>query len=203
MTDTILSSASTEVIIGYDRPFVVIGERINPTGRKRLAAEMEAGDFARVEADVLAQIAAGAQVLDVNAGVPAADEPKLMARVVEIVQSLTSAPISIDSSMPEALEAGLEVYQGKALVNSVTGEDERLEAVLPVVARYGAAVVAICHDESGISNEPGARIKAARKIIQRAADQPMRSLASTPFAVPPTSVSGFPSGVSSMPPSCR
>jgi len=170
MTDTVLSSASAEVIIGHEHPFVVIGERINPTGRKQLAAEMEAGDFARVEADVLAQIAAGAQVLDVNAGVPAADEPMLMARVVEFVQSLTSAPICIDSSMPEALEAGLEVYQGKALVNSVTGEDKRLETVLPVVARHGAAVVAICHDDSGISNEPGARIKAARKIIQRAAD---------------------------------
>ena len=170
MTDTILSSASEEVVIGCDHPFVVIGERINPTGRSQLASEMESGNFGRVELDALAQIAAGAKVLDVNTGVPMADEPALMAKVVELVQSMTSVPISIDSSMPDALEAGLAAYQGKALVNSVTGEDERLDTVLPIVAKHGAAVVAICHDDTGISNDPDKRIEAAKKIIERAAD---------------------------------
>ena len=170
MPDTILSSASEEVVIGCDHPFVVIGERINPTGRTQLTSEMESGNFDRVELDALAQIAAGAKVLDVNTGVPMADEPALMAKVVELVQSMTSVPISIDSSMPDALEAGLAAYQGKALVNSVTGEDERLDTVLPIVAKHGAAVVAICHDDSGISNDPDKRIEAAKKIIERAAD---------------------------------
>ena len=170
MPDTILSSASEEVVIGCDHPFVVVGERINPTGRSQLASEMESGNFDRVELDALAQIAAGAKVLDVNTGVPMADEPALMAKVVELVQSVTSVPISIDSSMPDALEAGLAAYQGKALVNSVTGEDERLDTVLPIVAKHGAAVVAICHDDSGISNDPDKRIEAAKKIIERAAD---------------------------------
>ena len=170
MPDTILSSASEEVVIGCDHPFVVIGERINPTGRTQLTSEMESGNFDRVELDALAQIAAGAKVLDVNTGVPMADEPALMAKVVELVQSMTSVPISIDSSMPDALEAGLAAYQGKALVNSVTGEDERLDTVLPIVAKHGAAVVAICHDDTGISNDPDKRIEAAKKIIERAAD---------------------------------
>ena len=170
MPDTILSSANEEVVIGCDHPFVVIGERINPTGRTQLTSEMESGNFDRVELDALAQIAAGAKVLDVNTGVPMADEPALMAKVVELVQSMTSVPISIDSSMPDALEAGLAAYQGKALVNSVTGEDERLDTVLPIVAKHGAAVVAICHDDSGISNDPDKRIEAAKKIIERAAD---------------------------------
>ena len=170
MPDTILSSANEEVVIGCDHPFVVIGERINPTGRTQLTSEMESGNFDRVELDALAQIAAGAKVLDVNTGVPMADEPALMAKVVELVQSVTSVPISIDSSMPDALEAGLAAYQGKALVNSVTGEDERLDTVLPIVAKHGAAVVAICHDDTGISNDPDKRIEAAKKIIERAAD---------------------------------
>ena len=170
MPDTILSSASEEVVIGCDHPFVVIGERINPTGRTQLTSEMESGNFDRVELDALAQIAAGAKVLDVNTGVPMADEPALMAKVIELVQSMTSVPISIDSSMPDALEAGLAAYQGKALVNSVTGEDERLDTVLPIVAKHGAAVVAICHDDTGISNDPDKRIEAAKKIIERAAD---------------------------------
>ena len=143
MTETVISSARREVIIGFDHPFVMIGERINPTGRKILAAEMAAGDFSRVSADALAQVAAGAQMLDVNAGIPLADEPAILARAVQLVQSITDVPLSIDSSIVAALEAGLAVYKGKALVNSVTGEDERLEQVLPLVARHGAAVVAI------------------------------------------------------------
>lgn len=170
MTDTVLSSASREVVIGFDRPFVMIGERINPTGRKLLAEEMKAGDFSRVEADAIAQVAAGAQMLDVNAGIPLADEPALLARAIQLVQAIADAPLSIDSSIVEALEAGLAVYQGKALVNSVTGEDENLERVLPLVAKYGAAVVAISNDETGISEDPDVRYAVAAKIVHRAAD---------------------------------
>jgi len=170
MTITTINSATREVKIGFDQPFVVIGERINPTGRKILAAEMKAGDYSRVESDALAQVAAGAQMLDVNAGIPLADEPRILAEAVQLVQSVTDVPLSIDSSIIEALEAGLAVYQGKALVNSVTGEDEVLERVLPLVAKYGAAVVAISNDETGISEDPDERFAVAKKIIERAAD---------------------------------
>ncbi|MGD9021175.1 MAG: dihydropteroate synthase [Lysobacterales bacterium] len=170
MTETIISSATKEVVIGFDRPFTIIGERINPTGRRLLAAEMKEGDFSRVEADALAQVTAGAHVLDVNAGVPMADEPALMAKAVKLVQSLTDVPLSIDSSVIEALESGLEAYEGKALLNSVTGEEERLERVLPLVAKHGAAVVAICNDDSGISTDINVRFEVAKKIIERAAD---------------------------------
>ena len=170
MTETVISSASREVVIGFERPFVIIGERINPTGRKILAEEMKRGDFSRVEADALAQVAAGAQMLDVNAGIPLADEPALLARAIELVQAVTSVPLSIDSSIVAALESGLAVYRGKALVNSVTGEEERLESVLPLVARHGAAVVAISNDETGISEDPDVRYEVARKIVERAAD---------------------------------
>lgn len=170
MTETVISSATKEVVIGFDRPFVVIGERINPTGRKLLAAEMRAGDFSRVEADALAQVAAGAQLLDVNAGIPLADEPALLARAVTLVQSLTDVPLSIDSSVLEALEAGLAAYRGKALLNSVTGEEDRLERVLPLVKKHGAAVVAICNDDTGISTDIDVRFEVAKKIVRRAAD---------------------------------
>ena len=170
MTDTVISSGSREVVIGFDRPFVVIGERINPTGRKLLAEEMKAGDFSRVEADAMAQVAAGAHVLDVNAGIPLADEPALLARAVKLVQSLTDVPLSIDSSVLEALESGLAAYQGKALLNSVTGEEDRLERVLPLVKKHGAAVVAICNDDTGISTDIDVRFEVAKKIVQRAAD---------------------------------
>jgi 5-methyltetrahydrofolate--homocysteine methyltransferase len=170
MTDTVVSSATREVVIGFDRPFVIIGERINPTGRKLLAAEMAAGDFSRVEADARAQVEAGAQMLDVNAGIPLADEPAILAKAVQLVQSLTDVPLSIDSSIVAAREAGLAVYKGKALVNSVTGEEERLEAVLPLIKKYGAAVVAISNDETGISEDPDVRFAVAKKIVERAAD---------------------------------
>ena len=170
MTDTIISSASKEVIIGFERPFVIVGERINPTGRKLLSQEMGAGDYSRVEQDTLAQVAAGAHMLDVNAGIPLADEPKILAETIKLVQSLTNVPLSIDSSIVAALEAGLEVYQGKALLNSVTGEDERLETVLPLVKKYGCAVVAISNDETGISEDPDVRFDVAKKIVERAAD---------------------------------
>ena len=170
MTRTLFSSATKKVIIGFDQPFVIIGERINPTGRKILAAEMTQGNFKRVEADALAQVAAGAQMLDVNAGIPLADEPAILAQCIQLVQSITDVPLTIDSSIVAALEAGLAVYQGKALVNSVTGEDEVLDAVLPLVAKYKAAVVAISNDETGISEDPNVRFDVAKKIIERAAD---------------------------------
>jgi 5-methyltetrahydrofolate--homocysteine methyltransferase len=170
MTDTVVSSARREVVIGFERPFCIIGERINPTGRKKLAAEMAVGNFATVETDTLAQVAAGAHMLDVNAGIPLANEPQILADTIRLVQSLTDVPLSIDSSIVAALEAGLAVYQGKPLVNSVTGEEERLEAVLPLIKKYGAAVVAISNDETGISEDPDVRFEVAKKIVEHAAD---------------------------------
>ena len=170
MTQTVLSSATKEIVIGFDDPFCVIGERINPTGRKLLAEEMANGNYDRVQSDAIAQIEAGATMLDVNAGIPLANEPKILAESIQLIQSFTDIPLSIDSSIVEALEAGLAVYQGKALVNSVTGEEERLEVVLPLVKKYGAAVVAISNDETGISEDPNERFKVAKKIVERAAD---------------------------------
>jgi len=170
MTVTVVSSPTREVRIGFDEPFCIIGERINPTGRKILAQEMRNGDYSRVESDALAQVEAGAHMLDVNAGIPLTDEPKILAECVQLIQSLTDVPLSIDSSIVAALESGLSVYQGKALVNSVTGEEERLESVLPLVKKYGAAVVAISNDETGISEDPDIRFSVAKKIVERAED---------------------------------
>ena len=186
MTETRMSSASKEVVIGFGRPFVMIGERINPTGRKLLAEEMKNGDFSRIEADAIAQVEAGAHMLDVNAGIPLADEPALLARAIQLVQSVTDVPLSIDSSIIEALEAGLGVYEGKALVNSVTGEDEVLERVLPLVAKHGAAVVAISNDETGISEDPNVRFAVAEKIVHRAADHgiPASDIVVDPLVMP-------------------
>ena len=192
MTDTVISSASREVIIGFERSFVVIGERINPTGRKVLAVEMAAGDYSRVEADALAQVDAGANMLDVNAGIPLADEPRILAEAVQLVQSVTDVPLSIDSSIVAALEAGLEVYQGKALVNSVTGEEERLDVVLPLVKKYGAAVVAISNDETGISEDPDERFAVAKKIVERAQDYgiPASDVVVDPLVMPIGAING-------------
>ena len=186
MTKTVVSSATKEVVIGFDQPFVMIGERINPTGRKLLAKEMSKGDFSRVEQDTLAQVAAGAQMLDVNAGIPLADEPKILAETIKLVQSLTDVPLSIDSSIVAALQAGLEVYQGKALLNSVTGEEERLESVLPLVKKYGCAVVAISNDETGISEDPNVRFEVAKKIVYRAKDYgiPSSDIVVDPLVMP-------------------
>jgi 5-methyltetrahydrofolate--homocysteine methyltransferase len=166
--ETILRSPTSTVCIGQDEPFVIIGERINPTGRKLLAAEMAAGNFDRVRADALAQVAAGAHMLDVNSGIPLADEPGILAEAIRVVQSVVDVPLSIDSSIVAALAAGLAAYQGKPLVNSVTGEDERLESVLPLIAQYHAAVIGISNDETGISEDPNERFKIARKIVLRA-----------------------------------
>ncbi len=170
MTETVISSASKELVIGFDKPFVIIGERINPTGRKIMADEMKNGDYSRVESDTIAQVEAGAHMLDVNAGIPLADEPRILAEAIQLVQSLTDVPLSIDSSIIEALESGLSVYQGKALVNSVTGEDESLDRVLPLIKKYGAAVVAISNDETGISEDIDVRYEVAKKIVNRASD---------------------------------
>jgi len=175
MSRTVIGSATKEVCIGFDQPFVMIGERINPTGRKLLAAEMKEGDYSRVEKDALAQVAAGAQMLDVNAGIPLADEPKILAEAVQLVQSITDVPLSIDSSIVEALEAGLSVYKGRALVNSTTAEEEVMERVLPLVKKYDAAVVAISNDETGISEDPDERFKIAKLIVERAADHGVKA----------------------------
>ncbi|CAM5776229.1 methyltetrahydrofolate--corrinoid methyltransferase [Labrys miyagiensis] len=170
MTETVITSDKQKVVLGFDKRFVMIGERINPTGRKLLAAEMAAGDYSRVVSDAVAQVEAGAQMLDVNAGIPLADEPKILAECIKLVQETVDVPLSIDSSIVEALEAGLSVYKGKPLVNSVTGEEERLERVLPLVKKYNAAVVAISNDETGISEDPDVRYEVAKKIVERAAD---------------------------------
>ncbi|MEM6824677.1 MAG: methyltetrahydrofolate cobalamin methyltransferase [Pseudomonadota bacterium] len=177
MTRTILESKSKTVVIGFDEPFCVIGERINPTGRKKLAAELEASDFSTVEKDALEQVACGAMVLDVNAGVvynsnpnPNETEPPLMRKMLELVQGLVDVPLCIDSSVPGALEEGLKVAEGRPLLNSVTGEEERLEAILPLVKKYNVPVVAISNDDTGISEDPEVRFAVAKKIVERAAD---------------------------------
>jgi 5-methyltetrahydrofolate--homocysteine methyltransferase len=166
--DTVLRSRAKEVVISIDRPFVMIGERINPTGRKVLAAEMKDGRMDRVKADAVAQVAAGAQMLDVNAGVPGIDEPALLVAAIRAVSEVTDVPLCIDSSVIEALEAALGVYEGKALVNSVTAEDERMDRILPLVKKYGAAVIGMSNDETGITMVPQERVEIARKIIERA-----------------------------------
>ncbi|MFY0680149.1 MAG: dihydropteroate synthase [Thalassovita sp.] len=177
MTRTIVESKTQTAVIGFDQPFCVIGERINPTGRKKLAAELEAGDYSTVERDALAQAAAGASILDINAGVvynsnpnPNETEPPLMRNLIELVQGLVEVPLCIDSSVPEALVAGLEACEGRPLLNSVTGEEERLEFVLPLVKKYNVPVVAISNDDTGISEDPDVRFEVAKKIVQRAAD---------------------------------
>jgi 5-methyltetrahydrofolate--homocysteine methyltransferase len=158
------------VTIGAEQPFCVIGERINPTGRKRFAEELRGGDLSTVTVDAVAQVSAGANMLDVNAGIPLVDEPELLKSMLKTVQNAVDVPICIDSSVIEALEAGLSVYEGRALVNSVTAEDERLEEILPLVARHGAAVIGLANDETGIPETPQKRLECARKIVSVADD---------------------------------
>lgn len=193
MTKTVVESKSKTAIIGFDAPFCVIGERINPTGRKKLAAELEAGDFSTVEKDALEQVACGATMLDVNAGVvynsnpnPNETEPPLMRQMIELVQGLVDIPLCIDSSVPAALEAGLEVADGRPLVNSVTGEEERLELVLPLVKKYNVPVVAISNDDTGISEDPDVRFEVAKKIVHHAADYgiPAHDIVVDPLLMP-------------------
>jgi len=168
--ETVLRSRGATVVIGPEQPFCIIGERINPTGRKVFAEALRNGDLSTVVADTEAQVAAGANVLDVNAGIPLVDEAELLAGMLRTVQDTADVPICIDSSVIEALEAGLAVYEGKPLVNSVTGEDDRLEEILPLVARHGAAVIGLANDETGIPETPQQRLDIARKIVQAAAD---------------------------------
>jgi 5-methyltetrahydrofolate--homocysteine methyltransferase len=186
MTDTVISSRSKEVVIGFERPFTVIGERINPTGRTRLAEEMTSGDYSRVKADALAQVAAGAHILDVNAGIPLADEPAILSDCIRLLQSITDAPLCLDSSSVEALAAALAVYEGKALLNSVTGEEERLELLLPLVRKHGCAVVAIPNDEAGISEDIEVRFVIAKRIVERARDHgiPASDVVVDPLVMP-------------------
>ncbi len=190
MTHTLVASATKEVVIGFDQPFRVIGERINPTGRKRLAAEMVEGNFETVKKDALEQMGAGADILDVNAGVTAVDpnqtEPPLLVETLKIVQDLVDLPLSIDSSVTSAIKAGLEVANGRPLVNSVTGEEEKLEAILPLVKQYDVPVVAISNDETGISMDPDVRFAVAKKIVERAADHgiPAHDIVVDPLVMP-------------------
>ena len=186
MPKTVISSKTKEVIIGSEQPFVIIGERINPTGRKLLAQEMKAGNLERVREDALSQVAAGAQMLDVNAGVPLADEPKILADSIKLIQGITDVPLCIDSSIVEALERGLEAYEGKALLNSVTGEEERLDTVLPLVKKFGCAVIGISNDDSGISEDINVRFDVAKKIVERAMDHgiPKEDVIIDPLVMP-------------------
>ena len=184
--ETRLSSPTREVVISRERPFVIIGERINPTGRSVLTAEMKAGVMDRVRADALLQAQAGASVIDVNAGIPGADEPKLLVAAMRAVMEVTDAPLCIDSSNVEALEAGLRVYEGKALVNSVNAGTERMERILPLVKRYGAAVIGMTTDENGIASEPRERLALARRILAGAIDHgiPVEDVVIDPVAMP-------------------
>ncbi len=168
--DTILHGKSKTVTIGSGQPFCIIGERINPTGRKKLAEELRGGDLSTVELDTHAQVEAGADMLDINAGIPLVDEAELLAKMLQTVQAAADIPICIDSSVIEALEAGLAVYEGKALVNSVTGEDERMEEIFPLVAKHGAAVIGLANDETGIPETPQQRLEIATKIVSVAGD---------------------------------
>ncbi len=183
--DTAVQSPSRTVVIGPERPFCVIGERINPTGRKALQAQLQAGDLSQLEVDVAQQVAGGANMLDVNVGDPLAHEADLMGEAIPMVQGLCDLPLCIDSSVIEALEAGLSAYEGKALVNSVTGEDERLEAILPLVARHGAAVIGLANDDE-IPMEPERRVEIAKKIVSVAADHgiPPEDVIIDPLAMP-------------------
>ena len=184
---TVLSSATKTVTIGPDQPFCIIGERINPTGRKVFQEQLRAGDLSAIERDVIAQVEAGATMLDVNMGAPLIDEPVVLAHAVKLVQSLTDLPLCIDSSVVEALEAGLQAYQGKALVNSITAEDERMELILPLVKKYGAAVIALPNDEFEIPEDPMRRLELVRHIVDTATGKygiPIEDIIIDPLAMP-------------------
>ena len=184
---TVVRSATREVTIGHDQPFCIIGERINPTGRKKFQEELRAGDLSSVEIDVHAQVAGGATMLDVNMGAPLVDEADVLAKAVKLIQTLTDLPLCIDSSVVEALEAGLAVYQGKALVNSITAEDERMEQILPLVKRHGAAIIALPNDEDEIPDDPHKRLELVDKIVRVATQEygiPIEDILIDPLAMP-------------------
>jgi 5-methyltetrahydrofolate--homocysteine methyltransferase len=185
--ETVLSSATRQVRIGGENPFCIIGERINPTGRTIFQEQLRRGDLSRIEIDVADQIAGGAMMLDVNMGAPLCDETALMTQAVRLIQSLCDLPLCLDSSIVEVLDAGLAAYEGKALVNSVTAEDERLDAILPLVARHGAAVIALPNDEEEIPEEPARRLELARKIVDVATGKyaiPIEDIVFDPLAMP-------------------
>jgi 5-methyltetrahydrofolate--homocysteine methyltransferase len=185
--ETVVSSATRELRIGAENPFCIIGERINPTGRKVFQEQLRAGDLSRIEIDVAQQVAGGAMMLDVNMGAPLADEAGLMTQAIRLIQGLTDLPLCLDSSIIEVLEAGLAAYQGKALVNSVTAEDERLDAILPLVKRHGAAVIALPNDEEEIPEQPARRLELARKIVDVATCRygiPIEDIVFDPLAMP-------------------
>lgn len=185
--ETVIRSATKEVVLGHQRPFALIGERINPTGRRIFQEQLRAGDLSAIERDVRAQVAGGADILDCNMGVPLLDEADMLARAITMIQSLTDLPICIDSSVVEALEAGLSVYQGRALVNSITAEDERMEQILPLVKKYGAAVIALPNDEEEIPMEPEKRLALVRKIVEVATQEygiALNDIVIDPLAMP-------------------
>ncbi|CAB4720801.1 MAG: methyltetrahydrofolate cobalamin methyltransferase [Actinobacteria bacterium] len=182
---TVLTSPGQTVTIGHDQPFCIIGERINPTGRKKFQMQLREGDLSAIEKDVADQIAGGANVLDVNMGVPLTDEPALLGKAITLIQSISDIPICIDSSIIEALQVGLETYQGKALVNSVTGEDDRMELVLPLIKKHGAAIIALPNDETGIPATAAERMIITEKIV-RAVEKhgiPLEDLVIDPLAM--------------------
>ncbi len=183
---TVLSGPGGEIRIGDEHPFAVIGERINPTGRKGLTEQITAGDMSMVRADAIAQVEAGARVLDLNAGVPGFDEPAMLSAIVRAVHEVVDVPLCIDSSTPEALEAAVPLAQGKVLINSVTAEDHSLERLLPLVKRFGAAVIGMANDEAGISMDPSVRLAAARKVVEAAADHgiPREDVIIDPLTMP-------------------
>ena len=184
--DTVLRSRSKTVTIGAEQPFCIIGERINPTGRKKFQEQLRAGDLSQIEVDVHAQVAGGAHVLDVNMGVPLTDEADLLSRAVKLIQSITDLPLCIDSSVFEALEAGLAAYEGKALVNSVTAEDDRMEMIFPLIKKYGAAVIALPNDETGIPMTADERVELTGKIVRVATEQygiPIEDIVIDPLAM--------------------
>jgi 5-methyltetrahydrofolate--homocysteine methyltransferase len=184
---TVLSSATKSITIGHDQPFCIIGERINPTGRKKFQEQLRAGDLSAIELDVHAQVAAGATMLDVNMGAPLIDEPVVLAQAVRLIQSLTDLPLCIDSSVVEALEAGLAAYEGKALVNSITAEEERMDLILPLVKRYGAAIIALPNDEFEIPEDPRRRLELTQKIVDYATTKyqiPIEDIVIDPLAMP-------------------
>lgn len=183
---TVLKSASKTVTIGHDQPFCIIGERINPTGRKQFQMQLRENDLSRLAIDVEQQVLGGADVLDVNMGVPLTDEPALLGRAITMIQSLTDLPICIDSSIIEALQVGLETYQGKALVNSVTGEDDRMDLVLPLIKRHGAAIIALPNDETGIPTTVAERMAITEKIVRKVEQYgiPLDDLLIDPLAMP-------------------
>jgi len=184
---TTVSSANQSLTIGSDQPFCIIGERINPTGRKAFQEQLRAGDLSAVEKDVADQVAGGAMMLDVNMGAPLVDEAALLAEAVTLIQSLTDLPLCIDSSVVEALEAGLAAYEGKALVNSVTAEDERMELILPLVKKYGAAIIALPNDDKEIPEDPRRRLELTKYIVETATSKygiPVEDIVIDPLAMP-------------------